>query len=252
LPSASQLPIIVAMNFLFRTEAEHGSEQSPRQQYCSVNSALPNSSCSRRRLRALAHTLSPWSPRRSLSLGMPPTKNPADHPLRRGAACCARCDQPDQRHPSAAPARCQLSRLASDSDLRPPTGTHLKRSELRTKSFVFPAFLTGSASQTEFDVTPTKQTTEKFLTGARTHIKDFKIRRLIQLDRRGEPAPRGGLLCALFERHNRAFNCISTRHSLTSRIRRNFNKLNNRRISTRGHNPSVCILVLPPLAKVAI
>src|ERR1700733_909583 len=34
-------------------------------------------------------------------------------------------------------------------------------------------FLTGSWSQTEFDVTHSKQTTEKFLTGARTHIKDF-------------------------------------------------------------------------------
>ena len=31
-------------------------------------------------------------------------------------------------------------------------------------------FLTGSASQTEFDVTRSKQTTEKILTGARTHI----------------------------------------------------------------------------------
>jgi seryl-tRNA synthetase len=33
--------------------------------------------------------------------------------------------------------------------------------------------LTGSGSQTEFDVTHSKQTTEKFLTGARMHIKDF-------------------------------------------------------------------------------
>ena len=40
-------------------------------------------------------------------------------------------------------------------------------------------FLTGSASQTEFGVTPTKQTTEKFLTGARTHIKDLAIRRTL-------------------------------------------------------------------------
>src|SRR5580704_3255813 len=35
------------------------------------------------------------------------------------------------------------------------------------------AFLTGSWSQTEIDVTHSKQTTGKFLTGARTHIKDF-------------------------------------------------------------------------------
>jgi hypothetical protein len=32
-------------------------------------------------------------------------------------------------------------------------------------------FLTGSDSQTEIDVTLSKQTTEKFLTGARMHIK---------------------------------------------------------------------------------
>jgi hypothetical protein len=31
-------------------------------------------------------------------------------------------------------------------------------------------FLTGSDPQTEIDVTPSKQTTEKFLTGARMHI----------------------------------------------------------------------------------
>jgi hypothetical protein len=34
--------------------------------------------------------------------------------------------------------------------------------------------LTGTDPQTEFDVTYSKQTTEKFLTGARTHISDFR------------------------------------------------------------------------------
>ena len=37
-------------------------------------------------------------------------------------------------------------------------------------------FLTGSAPQTEFDVTHSKQTSGKFLTGARMHIKLFVIR----------------------------------------------------------------------------
>ena len=41
-------------------------------------------------------------------------------------------------------------------------------------------FLTGSAPQTEFDVTPTKQKTEKILTGARTHISDFAIWRILR------------------------------------------------------------------------
>jgi hypothetical protein len=36
-------------------------------------------------------------------------------------------------------------------------------------------FLTGSGPQTEIDVTCSKQTTEKFLTGARTHIKETRI-----------------------------------------------------------------------------
>ena len=35
--------------------------------------------------------------------------------------------------------------------------------------------LTGSAPQTEFDVTYRKQTTEKFLTGARTHIRETRF-----------------------------------------------------------------------------
>ena len=35
--------------------------------------------------------------------------------------------------------------------------------------------LTGSAPQTEIDVTCSKQTTEKFLTGARTHIRETRI-----------------------------------------------------------------------------
>ena len=37
-------------------------------------------------------------------------------------------------------------------------------------------FLTGSASQTEFDVTPTKQKVGKFLTGARTAFKVAQFR----------------------------------------------------------------------------
>jgi len=39
-------------------------------------------------------------------------------------------------------------------------------------------FLTGSGPQTEIDVTCTKQTTEKFLTGSRTAIKDLASRQV--------------------------------------------------------------------------
>lgn len=58
---------------------------------------------------------------------------------------------------SQPPLRKWRSRLAiSDTNFRPPA-----------------PFLTGSGPQTEFDVTRRKQTTEKFLTGARTAIKDL-------------------------------------------------------------------------------
>ena len=40
--------------------------------------------------------------------------------------------------------------------------------------------LTESDPQTEFDVTHRKQTTEKFLTEARTHISDFAIWRILR------------------------------------------------------------------------
>jgi hypothetical protein len=52
-------------------------------------------------------------------------------------------------------------------DLFPPRSTAILIS--------FPAFLTGSGPQTEIDVTCSKQTTEKFLTGARMHIKETRI-----------------------------------------------------------------------------
>ena len=59
----------------------------------------------------------------------------------------------------------------------------------------FLPFLTGSGSQTEFDVTRSKQRAGKFLTGARTAIKLFKIRQLRaqELARRGVFTRRGGL-----------------------------------------------------------
>jgi hypothetical protein len=52
-------------------------------------------------------------------------------------------------------------------DLFPPRSTAILIS--------FPAFLTGSGLQTEIDVTCSKQTTKKFLTGARTHIRETRI-----------------------------------------------------------------------------
>jgi hypothetical protein len=175
---------------------------------------------------------------------------PADHSLRRGTACCARCNAADRRYPladtrsipaSAAPlpfiARstqqfvpkkghfsvtptrfCPKSRSHTKHTTKPPLPgsrfahrnaptslakplsnrelhllepalTHRKQttaprsnrelstnpcrgnSHFPTESFanssVCPTFLTGSASQTEFAVTNSKQTTGAFLTGSR-------------------------------------------------------------------------------------
>ena len=72
----------------------------------------------------------------------------------------------------------------------------------------FAPFLTGSAPQTEFDVTYSKQTLGKFLTGARTAIKIFKLcaRRTQKLTRRGGyKRYMIHRLCVRSETHDRAF-----------------------------------------------
>jgi hypothetical protein len=89
LQSSSRLPIIVAMKMWLRTDAEQRDEQSPRQGR-SVNPTSPGL---------------PWSRRRPVSTMSLRSKNPADHALRRDAACrrsaaadCARCSALDQPH----------------------------------------------------------------------------------------------------------------------------------------------------------
>jgi hypothetical protein len=77
LPSASELPIIVAMKMWIGIGAEQDGEHSPRQ-HCSANPQLPR------------------SPRGQFSRYTPPTKPPAEDSLRRGAACCARFSAADQ------------------------------------------------------------------------------------------------------------------------------------------------------------
>ena len=137
-------------------------------------------------------------------------------------------------------------------------------------------FLTGSAPQTEFDVTRSKQTTEKFLTGARTHIRIFKsgtgrTQNLAQVNRRNRYLSHGSMsledsnsflsrrfIRASFSTNSRfgtnrnivdqplslatsdsrriADFTFSTRFCPISRKRRNLVKTNAGRISTRGHN----------------
>ena len=134
--------------------------------------------------------------------------------------------------------------------------------------------LTGSAPQTEFNATRSKQTTKKFLTEARTHIRIFEFstfttQNLVQLIQRllsaiaGLPAdaepsdnrPRGRSSNRNWPRnrnhrkqatkphltetrisHPEPRNRVSTRFCSKSRMRRNSLKTNARQISTRGHN----------------
>jgi hypothetical protein len=74
-----QIPIIVAMKIWFRTLAEQGVPQTRPED----RPVPPPSS---------------WSPPYPVLSGTPPTQNPTESILRRGAACCARCRAADQRH----------------------------------------------------------------------------------------------------------------------------------------------------------
>src|ERR1700735_1793277 len=98
---------------------------------------------------SLAERLSRWSPRCPGSTAQPPTENRADHPLRRGAACCARCNTAAQREP-----------LADGRSVSPKV---FLDASPRAKSF-----LPGSAQNVECDVTHSKQTLGEFLPGATT------------------------------------------------------------------------------------
>jgi hypothetical protein len=69
-----------------------------------------------------------------------------------------------------------------DTTERAKKGTHNRRSHPLVSDHSTSGFykwsrplLTGSAPQTEFDITPRKQTPEKILTGAGTHISDLAI-----------------------------------------------------------------------------
>jgi hypothetical protein len=104
-------------------------------------------------------------------------------------------------------------------------------------------FLTGSAPQTEFDVTRSKQTPENFLTGSRTAIKLFKfctartqnLAEVNRCKRRVTPANTHSLAPTQEGSLITDFS-FSTRFCPISRKRRNSLKTNARRISTRSHN----------------
>jgi hypothetical protein len=92
------------------------------------------------------------------------------------------------------------------------------------------SFLTGSASQTEFAVTHSKQKTGTFLTGARTAFKLFKIRQL----RTQKPARRGGLArVRLSKRYvTRGFNTFLTETASQTEMAASYRKKTTARFLT--------------------
>jgi hypothetical protein len=143
LPSASRLPIIVAMKFWFRIGPDQGNEQDGPQP--------PPSSCAQ------------------------PAEKRADHFLRRGTARCARCSVADKRHPLANTRSippvvppCQFQAQPSSPKASPTTE---KRREIAQFSDISNRFWCKNRSYR-------KQKTKPCLTGARTHIRHFGFRAL--------------------------------------------------------------------------
>jgi hypothetical protein len=93
------------------------------------------------------------------------------------------------------------------------------------RSTLLNAFLTGSAPQTEFDVTYSKQTLEKILPGARTAIRLFEIR---------QPGTQEIA-------RDRGFQRVSNRNCTTNRIRRNSFKTITGDNSNRNQNRALCV-----------
>jgi hypothetical protein len=89
------------MKIRFRTDVEQGGERLPRQ------------------LRSV-NPMSPWSPRGPVSSGTPPTQNPADKFLRRGAAFCARFSAAEEFLRTGAACCARFS--AADESLRRGAG----------------------------------------------------------------------------------------------------------------------------------
>jgi hypothetical protein len=149
LPSASQLPMIVPMKIWFRTGAEQGGEQSP-QQHRSANPTSPKS---------------PWPPQRPFPSDTPPTKNPADHSLRRGVGACAYFASPCSEH---------SRRGMSSWDCAPSNVSDQRRSLAHRRSVPVVALhrrMQFPDTSTRFcpkSRTCTKQTIKPCLPGART------------------------------------------------------------------------------------
>src|SRR6202046_3563843 len=128
------------MKITFRIGGEQGSEQrkerrseqSPPQWSFSVDTTGLIWTCSCRSLD---------------SSRTPPTENCADHSLRRGAACCARCSAFDQRRSSAGTR--SILPIASSPQFQAPPGQRTALTENSREIRNFPAFLPGSGQKVE-------------------------------------------------------------------------------------------------------
>jgi hypothetical protein len=143
------------MKITFRIVAELGNEQGKELR----------SEQSLRSQRCPVYPPSPWSTRCLVSKGTSPTKDLADHSLRRGIACCASCDASDRRYALAD--RGSLRAIASRLRFQPqPVGhrtapTSKRPREITQFSGISTRFWSKSRSCR-------KQTIKPFLPGART------------------------------------------------------------------------------------
>jgi hypothetical protein len=117
---------------------------------------------------------SPWSLGSPVSGGTAPTENPADHSLRRGTACCARCDASDRRYSLAD--RSSMRAAASWLRIQPqasgqPTAPRTKKP---FKTVQFPSISNRFWLKNR---SYRNQRTKPRLTGARTAFSDSGLLR---------------------------------------------------------------------------
>ena len=171
------------MKITFRIGGEQGSEQrkerrseqSPPQWSFSVDTTGLIWTCSCRSLD---------------SSRTPPTENCADHSLRRGAACCARCSAFDQRRSSAGTR--SILPIASSPQFQAPPGQRTALTENSREITQFSRISTRFWSKSR---SYRKQTIKPLLPGATTaqcdapFLRDFRANfALAEFDRDRPPA----------------------------------------------------------------
>jgi hypothetical protein len=154
LPSGCELPIIVVMKIKFRIGPIGGTITATSRP---VNNRGRGQDCP-------DDPTSIWSQRWFGATGLPRTENPVDHSLRRGTACCARCNAADQR-PSLAATRSTPAVLPWLRFLPQPAGQQTAPATKQpSKTVQFPRISTRFWSKSR---SYRKQTTKPCLPGSR-------------------------------------------------------------------------------------